>query len=48
MESLLAEISDSFVVKNNLDDPISDSVKRSLLKPLRPWKYRPSPIPPAC
>ena len=33
------------VVQNILDEPIPDSVKARLLKPLQPGKYRPSPAP---
>ena len=50
IEQLLAEMPDNQstlhdVVKNILDEPISDSVKARLLKPLQPGKYRPSPPP---
>ena len=31
------------VVQNILDEPILDAVKKRLLKPLAPRKYRPSP-----
>ena len=33
------------VVQNILDEPIPDSAKARLLKPLQPGKYRPSPPP---
>ena len=48
IEQLLAEMPDSTlqdVVKNILDEPISEAVKRRLLKPLQPRKYRPIPPP---
>ena len=50
IEQLLAEMPDNQstlhdVVKNILDEPISDSVKARLLKPLQPEEYRPSPPP---
>ena len=50
IEQLLAEMPDNQstlhdVVKNILDEPVSDSVKARLLKPLQPGKYRPSPPP---
>ena len=50
IEQLLAELYPDNptlhdVVKNILDEPISDSVKARLLKPLQPEKYRPSPPP---
>ena len=48
IEQLLAEIPDSTlqdVVKNILDEPIPEAVKRRLLKPLQPRKYRPIPPP---
>ena len=50
IEQLLAEIYPDNptlhdVVQNILDEPISDSVKARLLKPLQPGKYRPSPPP---
>ena len=47
-EQLLAEMPDSTlqdVVRNILDEPISEAVKGRLLKPLLPRKYRPSPPP---
>ena len=49
IEQLLAEMPDSTlqdVVKNILDEPIPEAVKRRLLKPLQPREYR--PIPPPC
>ena len=48
IEQLLAEMPDSAfqdVVKNILDEPIPEAVKRRLLKPLQPQKYRPIPPP---
>ena len=48
LEQLLAEMPDSAfhdVVKNILDEPIPEVVKRRLLKPLKPQKYRPIPPP---
>ena len=48
IEQLLAEMPDSTlrnVVKNILDEPIPETVKRRLLKPLQPRKYRPIPPP---
>ncbi|KAK3800219.1 hypothetical protein RRG08_007560, partial [Elysia crispata] len=48
IEQILAEIPDSTlhdVVKNILDEPIPEAVKRRLLKPLQPRKYRPIPPP---
>ena len=48
IEQLLAEMPDSAfhdVVKNILDEPIPEVVKRRLLKPLKPQKYRPIPPP---
>ena len=33
------------VVQNILDEPIPDSVKVRLLKPLQPGNYLPSPLP---
>ncbi|KAK3794857.1 hypothetical protein RRG08_001008 [Elysia crispata] len=48
IEQLLAEMPDSAlhdVVKNILDEPIPEAVKRRLLKPLQPKKYRPTPPP---
>ena len=48
IEQLLAEMPDSAlrnVVKNILDEPIPEAVKRHLLKPLQPRKYRPIPPP---
>ena len=48
IEQLLAEMPDSAlrnVVKNILDEPIPETVKRRLLKPLQPRKYRPIPPP---
>ena len=48
LEQLLAEMPDlAFhdVVKNILDEPIPEVVKRRLLKPLKPQKYRPIPPP---
>ena len=46
IEQLLAEMPDEKstlhdVVKNILDEPIPETVKRRLLKPLQPGKYRP-------
>ena len=46
IEQLLAEMADEKstlhdVVQNILDEPIPDSVKGRLLKPLYPEKYRP-------
>ena len=48
IEQLLAEMPDSAlhdVVQNILDEPIPEAVKRRLLKPLKPRKYRPIPPP---
>ncbi|KAK3753831.1 hypothetical protein RRG08_006222 [Elysia crispata] len=48
LEQLLAEMPDSAfhdVLKNILDEPIPEVVKRRLLKPLKPQKYRPIPPP---
>ena len=48
IEQLLAEMPESTlqdVVRNILDEPIPEAVKRRLLKPLLPRKYRPSPPP---
>ena len=50
IEQLLAEMPDNQstlhdVVKNILDDPIPEAVKKRLLKPLQSRKYRPSPPP---
>ena len=48
IEQLQAQIPDSAlrnVVKNILDEPIPKAVKRRLLKPLQPRKYRPTPPP---
>ena len=48
IEQLLAEMPDSAlhdVVQNILDEPIPEAVKRRLLKPLQPRKYRPIPPP---
>ncbi|KAK3782744.1 hypothetical protein RRG08_037743 [Elysia crispata] len=48
IEQILAEMPDSTlhdVVKNILDEPIPEAVKRRLLKPLQPRKYRPIPPP---
>ena len=48
IEQILAEIPDSTlhdVVKNILDEPIPEAVKRRLLKPLQPRKYQPIPPP---
>ena len=48
IEQLLAEMPDSTlqdVVKNILDEPIPEAVKRRLLKPPQPRKYRPIPPP---
>ena len=48
IEQLLAEMPDSAfhdVVKNILDEPIPEAVKKRLLKPLQPRKYRPTPPP---
>ena len=45
IEQLLAEMSDPTlhdVVKNILDEPINEAVKKRLLKPLKPGRYRPS------
>ncbi|KAK3801763.1 hypothetical protein RRG08_043778 [Elysia crispata] len=48
IEQLLAEMPDSAirnVIQNILDEPIPEAVKRRLLKPLQPSKYRPIPPP---
>ena len=48
LKQLLAEMPDSAfhdVVKNILDETIPEVVKRRLLKPLKPQKYRPIPPP---
>ena len=48
IEQLLAEMPDSTlrnVIQNILDEPIPEAVKRRLLKPLQPRKYRPIPPP---
>ena len=50
IEQLLAEMPEEnltlrHVVQNILDEPIPDSVKGRLLKPLWPGKYRPTPAP---
>ena len=48
IEQLLAEMPDSVirnVIQNILDEPILEAVKRRLLKPLKPQKYRPIPPP---
>ena len=48
IEQLLAEMPDSAlhdVVKNILDEPIPEAVKRRLLRPLQPREYRPIPPP---
>ena len=50
IEQLLAELYPDNptlhdVVQNILDQPIPDSAKARLLKPLQPGKYRPSPPP---
>ena len=51
LELLLAELFEEEdtalqdVVQNILDEPIPDAVKRRLLKPLQPRKYRPPPPP---
>ena len=48
LEQLLEDMYDSTfhdVVQNILDEPIPEAVKGSLLKPLQPRKYRPSPAP---
>ena len=48
IEQLLAEMPDSAfqdVVKNILNEPIPEAVKRRLLRPLQPRKYRPIPLP---
>ena len=48
IEQILAEMSDSAlrdVVRNILDEPIPEAVKRRLLRPLQPRKYRPIPLP---
>ena len=48
IEKLLAEMPDSAicnVIQNILDEPIPEAVKRHLLKPLQPRKYRPIPPP---
>ena len=48
IEQILAEMPDSAfrnVIQNILDEPIPDAVKRHLLKPLQPRKYRPIPPP---
>ena len=48
IEQILAEMPDSTlhdVVKNILDEPIPEAVKRRLLRPLQPRKYRPIPPP---
>ena len=47
IDQLLAEMPEPAqkVVRNILDEPIPDTVKRCLLKPLYPGKYRP-PRPP--
>ncbi|KAK3790228.1 hypothetical protein RRG08_027443 [Elysia crispata] len=48
IEQILAEMPDSTlhdVVRNILDEPIPEAVKRRLLKPLQPKKYRPTPPP---
>ena len=48
IEQILAEMPDPTlhdVVRNILDEPIPAAVKRRLLKPLQPRKYRPSPPP---
>ena len=48
IEQLLAEMPDSAlhdVVQNILDEPIPEAVKRRLLRPLQPRKYRPIPPP---
>ncbi|KAK3757404.1 hypothetical protein RRG08_033172 [Elysia crispata] len=48
IEQLLAEMPESTlhdVVKNILDEPIPEAVKRRLLKPLQPREYRPIPPP---
>ena len=48
IKQLLAEMADSAFrngIQNILDEPIPDAVKRHLLKPLQPRKYRPIPPP---
>ena len=48
IEQILAEMPGSTlhdVVRNILDEPIPEAVKRRLLKPLQPKKYRPTPPP---
>ena len=48
IEQILAEMPDSAlhdVVRNILDEPIPEVVKRRLLRPLKPRKYRPIPPP---
>ena len=48
LEQILAEMPDSAlqdVVRNILDEPIPEAVKRRLLRPLQPRKYRPIPLP---
>ena len=48
IEQILAEMPDSAirnVIQNILDEPIPEAVKRRLLKPLQPRKYRPIPPP---
>ena len=48
LEQILAEMPDSAlqdVVRNILDEPIPEAVKRRLLRPLQPRKYRPVPLP---
>ena len=48
IEQILAEMPDSAlhdVARNILDEPIPEAVKKRLLKPLQPRKYRPTPAP---
>ena len=48
IEQILAEMPESAlhdVVKNILDEPIPEAVKRRLLRPLQRRKYRPIPPP---
>ncbi|KAK3772394.1 hypothetical protein RRG08_031418 [Elysia crispata] len=48
IEQILAEMPDSAlrdVVRNILDEPIPEAVKRRLLRPLQPRKNRPIPLP---
>ena len=48
IEQILAEMPDSAlrdVIQNILDEPIPEAVKRRLLRPLHPRKYRPIPLP---